>query len=852
MRLTVVSSLSALPPADPGRMTPRWLALPLLSLALIGTSALAQGEAPPRLVRVPLAGGVTVERLLRDGLDVVDVRAGESATLLEWPQDVAKLARLPVAITVLDEHPGRTAALTAQAELAARRAQPLEAHPHRAAGVLDAPPFGSGSMGGYWTTAEIKQELDALVANDTHDVVADKLDTLGLSIRGRPVWGLQLGKAVVGPDTRPVVFFNALTHAREPGGMQTLFYFVNDLLQKYGVDPFATSLLDHRRIYIVPLVNPDGYAFNESLYVATSSFGYWRKNLRDNNNDGVFSQANDGVDLNRNYGVQWGYDNVGSSPDPTTEIYRGTAPFSEPETRIQRDAVAILKPITGLSFHTYSDLMMHAWGYTTATATLDEGAFHEWNDMLTRDNAYQSGVSGRVLYLVNGEFNDWAYGDTTLKPRAFTWTPEIGTQDDGFYPPPSRMVPLAAENLRACYVVSAIAGSYVQADGWTVLEGALNASYGAHVVVHARNVGVAATGPGLGATLIPLDPGVRMLVSNASYPTLASRTSGDPQGAATFEMAVDDTITPGRLERFEIDFTDANGAFSRDTLRIPLGTPTVVASDDASSGLAKWTTTTWGIVSNDPAHPSRYFADSPSGNYAAGTNAMFTLNASLNLSAGVHAYAVYDARWDFEVDYDAGLVEGSLNGSTWTLLHATGSTPGSGISNSVQTAGQPFYAGTRWLWKTEWADLSNFTGPAGAAARLRFRVRSNGSGQFDGIGMDSLRVLFYDPAAQPALVAVGGAPRAASLELAGAVPNPARANTRFEFALPRGGPVTLDVLDLQGRLVQRLASGTVTAGRYAQQWDRATTTGGRAAAGVYFARLSAPGGSLTRRFVLVD
>ena len=42
-----------------------------------------------------------------------------------------------------------------------------------------------------------------------------------------------------------------------------------------------------------------------------------------------------------------------------------------------------------------------------------------------------SGAAPEVLYLVNGEFNDWCYGDTLAKPRAFTWTPEIGSEADG-------------------------------------------------------------------------------------------------------------------------------------------------------------------------------------------------------------------------------------------------------------------------------------------------------------------------------------------------------------------------------------------------------------------------------------
>ena len=59
-------------------------------------------------------------------------------------------------------------------------------------------------------------------------------------------------------------------------------------------------------------------------------------------------------------------------------------------------------------------------------------------------------------------------------------------------------------------------------------------------------------------------------------------------------------MTPGRLFRFEVRFTAAGGSFSRDTVVIPAGTPTLIASDDASSGLTQWAPGTWGVVSNDP------------------------------------------------------------------------------------------------------------------------------------------------------------------------------------------------------------------------------------------------------------
>jgi len=287
-------------------------------------------------VRVTFGAGYTLEDLLGSGLDVVDVKGHDSAMILEWPQDRAAVVALGARAQLIEEHPARAAAEAARADVArsarlsAETGAPLE---RPRAGKLTAPPFGSGSLAGYWTTAEIKMKLDDLVANDTHDIVANKVDTVGFSREGRPIWGLEIGKHVAGPDARPVVFYNALTHAREPGGMQTLFWFIDDLLSRYGTDPWATYLIDKRRLYIVPLVNPDGYKVNENTYFMYGSFGMWRKNTRDNNANAAFDSTVDGVDINRNYGVAWGYDNIGSSGKSSAETYRGRRRSRSPRRR---------------------------------------------------------------------------------------------------------------------------------------------------------------------------------------------------------------------------------------------------------------------------------------------------------------------------------------------------------------------------------------------------------------------------------------------------------------------------------------------------------------------------------------
>ena len=101
------------------------------------------------------------------------------------------------------------------------------------------------------------------------------------------------------------VRLDSLHHSREPQGMQSSLWFLLYMLEEYGNDPLATYLVNEREIYFVPCVNPDGYEYNRQI--APGGGGLWRKNRRDNGNS-------TGVDLNRNYPFQWGFDNSGSSP----------------------------------------------------------------------------------------------------------------------------------------------------------------------------------------------------------------------------------------------------------------------------------------------------------------------------------------------------------------------------------------------------------------------------------------------------------------------------------------------------------------------------------------------------------
>jgi hypothetical protein len=151
----------------------------------------------------------------------------------------------------------------------------------------------------------------------------------------------------------------------------------------------------------------------------------------------------------------WGYDDVGSSPIPSEPTYRGTGPFSEPENQAMRDFIESRAFTIALNYHSYGNLLLYPWGYAKIY-TPDQIYLAAIADSATSFNGYDPSP-GWGLYPTNGDADDWAYGDETAKPPVFAFTPEVGSFSDYFWPSPSRILPLCAENLPVNLLMAQIA-----------------------------------------------------------------------------------------------------------------------------------------------------------------------------------------------------------------------------------------------------------------------------------------------------------------------------------------------------------------------------------------------------------
>jgi len=105
------------------------------------------------------------------------------------------------------------------------------------------------------------------------------------------------------------------------------------------------------------------------------------------------------------------------------------------------------------------------------------------------------------------------------------------------------------------------------------------------------------------------------------------------------------------------------------------------------------------------------------------------------------------------------------------------------------------------------------------------------------------------PAAVQGLETRKGLPQALRLEQN--APNPFNPETQISFALPEGGPVSLEVYDVLGQRVRSIWEGVLQTGYYTMRWNGRDDQGRPAASGVYIYRLETAGQIMAKRMVLV-
>ncbi len=381
------------------------MSLLLAILAFAAGSAGSSAGGPRSTASLDLYTGVvssgTLGRLARQGYDIADARPaarGVRVDLVLTKAEVAKLGAQGV-----DVQPRRDAQGHTQAQRAAAQA----------AG-------GFNVWRSYDASGGIRDELYSIARRNSQIV---KLEVIGQTLQGREIIALKVTKnaKTVADGARPDVLYMSTIHAREwistEVNRRLLHYFVDN----YGKNADVTNLVNTSELWFLVVANPDGYQYtfdNQRL---------WRKNLHDNDGDGQVT-GNDGVDLNRNYNVDWGYDNEGSSTQFSADDYRGTGPASEPETRAHQALMDRLKFKFLITYHSYGPLILYPFGWQVQTPSADDPLFVAYSgiDATPAISGFDPGV-GADLYITNGTTDDYSYAKT----GALSWTVELNEGCDG-------------------------------------------------------------------------------------------------------------------------------------------------------------------------------------------------------------------------------------------------------------------------------------------------------------------------------------------------------------------------------------------------------------------------------------
>ena len=270
----------------------------------------------------------------------------------------------------------------------------------------------------YARVNSLQSELQRLAA-EFPEVV--KLTSIGRSLQGRDILALKLSDNPTTDEDEPEVILTSGLHAREWIAVETLLYTTHELVNRYGIDPEVTRLLDSRQVWILPMLNPDGRVIDGyDDGIDPSHSRDWRKNARDNNADGVWDVC-DGVDLNRNFELGWG---IGASASPCHEEYQGLAAGSEPETQALRQFMLTRRAHVVTDIHAYGNELLYPWGYRMTPAPDDvrlKAVGAELAALVPNTSARQAGLYGAE----GGAFDDWAYASG----HALTFTLEVGTAD---------------------------------------------------------------------------------------------------------------------------------------------------------------------------------------------------------------------------------------------------------------------------------------------------------------------------------------------------------------------------------------------------------------------------------------
>lgn len=706
------------------------------------------------------------------------------------------------------------------------------------------------------------------------------LASIGKSVRGRDLWMMKISDHVMIEENEPEFKYISSMHGDEPIGMEMCIYLIRLMLENYGVDPRITNIVDETEIWIMPLMNPDGYIARQR----------WNAN---------------GIDLNRNF------------PDRIRDPFN-TTDGREPETQAVMNFSSDHWFVLSANFHGGTLVANYPYdgnssGLSVYTACPDDQLFIELAKTYSSHNLpmwnspyFQYGITnGADWYVVYGGMQDWNYvwmgcNEMTIELSDNKW-------------PDAALLPAFWEDNRESML------SYIEAINWGVRGRISDAFTGQPLVATVEIVGIdhkVYSDPDLGDYYRMLLPGlysfrfssdgyvtreidlIRVLQDQITYldvplipencfnitGMVTNRVTGSPlfaqvnlNGTLKFSTNTDSLSGAFQLtvpaDTYQVEIRNNRCVISFDTvvvsnnmnlsyellpyvfvldLDFELNNGDLVASDS----LWQWGQPTFGPRSSYSGQ--KLWGTSLTGSYSNLADARLIVPGLMlpdadNLVFGFWHWMEAESDTVFpDSAYDGGIIELSCdNGLNWIQLF-----PQQGYSHQISAFAEscPFPVGKSVFsgqheWKEEIFDLTAFRG---MSVQIRFHFGSDKDNDFPYAGWYIDNVAIKYPYGESEAVYANDGVAADHFWLSPNFPNPFNSSTSFVYNLPRSGHVTIEVYNIRGQKIKVLVDNTQEAGDHRISWNGDDDRENAVTSGIYIIRLKCGERLLTRKALLIQ
>lgn len=575
--------------------------------------------------------------------------------------------------------------------------------------------YSYGSMGGYLTYTQVLDNLDQMA--ELYPQLITKrmaIDTFKTH-QDRSLYYLVISNTPGTIDSaKPQILYDALHHAREPNSVSQILFYMWYLLENYGTDEEVTFLVDNTSMFFLPIVNPDGYVYNEEIQ--PNGGGLWRKNRYPTPSGDTV-----GVDLNRNYGFFWAYDDQGSSDQLQNATYRGPAAFSEPETQAVRALCNANDFQIALNYHTYGNLLIHPWGYSDQP-TAEDQLFKSMAGIMASENDFTIGTGSETVgYVVNGDSDDWMYGEQLEKSKIYSMTPEVGP---AFWPSEGSIDQLNKSAMRHNFNAAHLLHNFGWAKEIFVVNN-LTATEGS-LFFEVEKSGL--QNGALSFSVISESPEITLSNNIYNDINLLVAEKRDYQ----ISYVIDPDVTSAELNLVmlidngqyihRIPFTKT---FDNTLIADYVLKDTISNTDDYSlEGL-------WNITDEDAFSPPFSITDSPNRNYRNNTDSEIILLTPLITENAEQAFLKFMTKYEIEPEYDYVQIKVSMDGGAYTDLCGVLTVPAIQFQDE-----RPLYEGFQNQWVQETICLNDYLDAE--ELRFKFTFYSDQGLSYDGFYFDDL------------------------------------------------------------------------------------------------------------------